>query len=132
MKVNKLNILILLMFVFVMMLLIFLQVDYVLEARFKTYFLPVIIFAIISYIIIYGLDLYRRLKLYNALNKLLIIAIALVNLIIFIVLVTLVPILTYYNISSNLIIAMNSALISMYVVISGFSVIILNKYFPRT
>jgi len=131
MKTNKLNILIFILFVFVMMFLIVAQVDYVLDGAFKEYLIPLTIVVILCYMIVFGVDLYKRLIIYKAFKKLTIISISVVNLIVFVAVITLLPTLIHYDISTNLIIAINSAAITTYAVISGFSIIVLNKYYPK-
>lgn len=131
MRTNKLNIFILLTFLFVMVFLIFAQVDYILGGLFKNYLLPLIIGSIICYIVVFGIDLYERLKLYKLFSKVVVISVAVINFIVFIATITLLPILIHYNLSTNLIAAIHSAAITVYAVISGFSVIILNRYYPK-
>lgn len=131
MKNNKMNIFVFLVFFIVLVFLIVAQVDFVLGGVMKNYLIPTIIISIICYIVVFGLDVYQRLSIYKALNRLLVIGIAVINLILFAIVITLLPILIHYNLPTNLITAIHSTAISVYAVISGFSVIILNKYYPK-
>ena len=128
MKPNKLNIFI---FLFCLVCLIIAQVDFILDGAFRDYLWPIIIIATLVYIVIFGIDLYQRIGIYKALNRMAIIGINVINFITFVVVITLLPILRYYNLPINLITAINSTAITLYAVISGFSVIILNKFFPK-